>query len=143
MLTVRQVLETRGVLGDLVIKDKENKYVFSGATRVKLALILRKLNPVQEEFQKENTDLIKELGKPMVNEKGEVQPDNFEVAKDSPEYVTFLARQKELLDAETDIVLTPIPQESIVGNEGDPRSNQIPIDLIGLLFDVGLLTETK
>lgn len=142
-LTVKQALEARAVLADLVGKDKENKYVFSGATRVKLALNLRKLNPIQEEFQKENTDLIKSLGKPILDEKGAAIPDSFEVPKDTDEFVVFQTKQKELLDADTDVTLSVLSEESIVGKEGDPRSNQLPIDLLGLLYEVGLLVETK
>lgn len=140
-LTVQKALESRAVLADLVSKDKENKYVFSGATRIKLALNLRKLNPIQDEFQKENTDLIKLYGKPIVDEDGKSNPENIAVAKDSPEFELFQAKQKELLEADSEVTLSPVSQEDLVGKEGDPRSNQIHIDLLGLLFEVGLVTE--
>ncbi len=140
-LTVKQALESRAVLSELVNKDKENKYVFSGSTRVDLALNLRKLNPVQDKFKGDNDELIKTLGGPVKDDKGNDKPNEFAVPEGTDEYIVLQAKQKELLDADSGVELKKLAKEALVGNEGDPRSNQLPIDLLAFLFEVGLIAE--
>lgn len=140
-LNVKQALTAAIAIEQLIKADKDNKFVFSGATRVKLALNLRKVSPLKEEFQKQNDALVKEYGTQVLNEKGEALPDVFRVEDDSPKKAAFDKAQKDMLDVETTVSLSPVNKEDLVGKEGDPRSNQLAIDLLSFLFESGLLVE--
>ncbi len=140
------------VLEQLISKDKENKYVLASSTRIKLALNRRKVTPIREEFEAENAALIKEYGTPYIDPKsGNVVPESFEVREDNPKISEFRVKQKALLAIDTDVVLSPVSVEELVGpfitNEIDPKTkgrklaeNQIPIDLLDLCIETGLVS---
>lgn len=153
-LSVQKALESYVSINELIKQDGVNKWVFPSSTRIKLALNLRKLRPIQEEFTKENTELIKQYGVQQNDEAGKPIEGNFSVDPATEQGKLFRKEQQALLDADSEVCLSPVKAEDLIGQDVPPvttsdgtviragvRSNQIPVDLITLLFDVGILVE--
>lgn len=143
-------------LTELIKRDGENKWILPSSTRIKLSLNLRKLRPIQEEFTKENTENIKTYGTQQNDEAGKPIDGNFSVDPATDQGKKFKAEQQALLDADSEVCLSPVKAEDLIGQDVPPvtasdgtviragvRSNQIPMDLIALLFDVGILVEEE
>ena len=133
--TLQQVLEAHQAVTTLIDSDKRNKYVLSSATRIKLAGNLRKTRGPAEDYEKERVELVKTLGE--VDEKGstKVKPEN--QAKFEEELKTMLAQ-------ETDVTFNPITEAALLGateeeEKAGKKANQIDIDLIAFMQEVGLL----
>ena len=133
-LTVRKALEANIALNQLIVNDKENKFVFPSVVRIRLALNLRKLRPVVEEFQKENTELIKKYGTQVKDKEGNDIEGQFQVGVKSENRTKFDDEQKALVDSDSEVSLSPITDK-------DLSENQLSVDLIAALYDVGLLVE--
>ncbi len=154
-LTVKQALEAQVVLKEFIEKDKQNKWIISSATRIKLALNLRKLNPVADTFTEENAKLVREYGVQEVEpDTGKAIDGSFRVQPGTENYTKFFALQKEALAADSEVELSPVKADDLIGSDAPPvttndgtviraaiKSNQVPVDLITFLFDVGLLIE--
>ena len=135
-LTVRQVIDAHHGISNLIDSDKRNKFILSSATRIKLAGNLRKTKAVFEDYETERTALVQELGSK--DDKGNVTvtPENQD---------KFATTLKVALDVETDVVLNPITEAALLGVTEDEekagkKANQIDIDLIAFMQEVGLLT---
>ncbi len=130
-LTIKQALEANLVLESLISSDKSDKFVLASATRIKLAMNRRKLRPAVEEFQTQNNDLVKKYGKA-----DEKNPENITVQNGTDDYKAFILEQKGLLHSDAEVSLSPIK----IADLGD---NQIPIDLIDQLIEVGIVLESE
>ena len=133
--TLQQVLEAHQAVTNLIDSDKRNKYILSSATRIKLAANLRKTRGPAQDYEKERVELVKSLGE--VDEKGstKVKPENQE---------KFESDLKAMLATETDVVFTPITEAALLGvteeeEKAGKKANQIDIDLIAFMQEVGLL----
>jgi hypothetical protein len=136
-LTVRNVIDAHHGISSLIDSDKRNKFVLSSATRIKLAGNLRKTKAVFEDYETERTALVQELGSK--DDKGNVTvtPENQD---------KFATTLKAALDQETDVTLNPVTTEAIFGcTEDEEKSgkkpNQIDIDLVAFMQEIGLVTE--
>lgn len=138
MLTVKQVIQANVALTELVKADKENKFILPSAVRIKLAGNLRKTRPVSDEYLEAYNLLVERLG-----EQVEGAPEgSLKVKKEN--IATFKQEHKDALAVEKDITLTSVKQKDILGDDGDgKKSNQIPVDLLADLIEVGVIQENE
>jgi hypothetical protein len=125
-LTIKQAISAYEALSLLIAKDKEDKYIFASAIRIKFALNLRKVKDVVEEFSKEHNALVKAHGT-------EQKDGTFKV-EDPEKLKVFNIERNNLLEQDSDVTLSPIEIKDL----GD---NQVAIDLIVVLLETGLLKE--
>lgn len=125
-LTLKQVIRAFDAISLLIEKDAKDKYVFPSAVRIKFAMNLRLIKPYVEDFQKEHNDLVKKYG--VVQKDGSWRVESEELLK------KFNAERDAALDVETQAALSPVEVKEL----GD---NQLPIDLIVVLIETGLVKE--
>lgn len=123
-LDTRGVVKAQHAINSLIEQDKENKFIFPSAIRIKLAGNLRKTRPVVEDYLKEHETLVRRLGK------AQKEGGNITVTTENVE--EFNKENNAMLDEATEVTLNPI-------GEKDLGENQLSIDLIATLQDVGLL----
>lgn len=140
-LTVKQVLSAYAALLGLIEADRQNKYVLSSATRIKLAGNVRRAKAIVEDAQEARDDLIKKLGKPNKDGVQSIEPN-------TPEKAIFDEETKKALDSETDLEgFSTVTEEDLFGKtvkdkDGNEKpQNQIDIDALSVLLDVGVLKE--
>lgn len=126
-MKLKNVLEAHGAISQIIAADRENKWVLSSATRIKLAGNLRKTREINEDFTQERNALIEKFGIKMPDGSFRIQPNTEDAAK-------FFATEKPLYDVEVEFIPSPI-------NQSDLGENQIGIDLLAILMDTGLLVE--
>lgn len=139
-LSVRQMVEAHGAIQALINADRQNKFVFPSAVRIKLAGNLRKTREVFEDYVTEKNELVKRLGSVIQEQRGQdkdnnpifVDTDKVEVKVDSPNYPEFKAQHDAMLAADTRQTLNAIDAK-------DLGENQIDVELITVLQDTGLL----
>ncbi len=126
-LTVKQSIEANVTLESLISSDKDNKFVFPSSARIGFAGMLRKTRPILSDYQSEHSILVKRLGEEIDKEKGiwKVKAENT---------AEFNKENEAMLNEETDVVLKPISVSEL-------GENQIPIDLLATLIDVGVIKE--
>lgn len=124
-LDTRDCVKAQHIINTLIEEDKANKFVFPSSIRIKLAGNLRKTRPVVEDYLKEHESLVKRLGEPLKD-----KPDQIMVKAENAN--EFTKENEGMLAEKTDITLNPI-------TEKDLGENQLSIDLIANLQDVGLL----
>jgi hypothetical protein len=122
-LTTKEVVKAQHAINSLIEQDKENKFIFPSAIRIKQAGNLRRTRPVVEDYLKEHETLVRRLGKASESGNITVTPENVE---------EFNRENNAMLAEPTDVVLTPM-------TEKDLGENQLSIDLIATLQEVGLL----
>lgn len=129
-LNVKEVCTAHEAILALIKDDRENKFVFPSAVRIKLAGNLRKTRPVYDDYKAQQIEVYKKHGEVVLKDGKptdamQLRPENMEVA------------QKELADVllvDTFQTLNPITVK-------DLGENQIDIDLITVLQATGLLEE--
>ncbi len=126
-MKLKQVLEAHAAINELIKNDRANKWVLASAVRIKLAGNLRKTRAAHEDYTEERNKLIEKFGTETPDGAFQVSPGT-QGAKD------FIAAEKPLQSLEIDFVPNPIKQ-------ADLGENQIPIDLIAVLLDTGLMIE--
>lgn len=123
-LTIKNIISAHGALLDLSQNDRANKFVFSSAIRLRLALNLRQTRPVFENYEERRVELVEKLGSPATaSGTSRVKPENLP---------TFKAEHDAMLKEETDVQLNPL-------KEAELGENQIPFDTLAALLDSGLL----
>jgi hypothetical protein len=136
-LTVQKIYDAHIALSKLIETDKVNKFFFSRTVRMRISSYIRKTRPIFEDYTKERDDLIRALGE-LTNEKTQtykVKPENQD---------QFNSEIKAMLEATYEIEFKPLTQDELFGvteqqEAGGSKPNQIEMDLINLLEDVGLL----
>jgi hypothetical protein len=121
-LTVIQTIQAHGAISKLIEEDKANSYVFPSAGRIKLAGNLRATRPIVEEYKAEHEALVRKLGA----QKEEV------IAVTEENHAAFIEEHTAMLDADTGVTLNPLTEKEL-------GENQLPIDLLVLLMDTGVL----
>lgn len=130
-LVVRDICKAHEAIVALIKDDRENKFVFPSAVRIKLAGNLRKTKPAYEDFTQVKIDLFKKYGDVVKDAEGK-DTDKIQLrASDADKANKELA---EALEVDTHQTLNPITVK-------DLGENQIDVELIAVLQDVGLLTE--
>jgi hypothetical protein len=138
-LSVQQVCEANQAIMALIDSDKRNKFILSSATRIKLAGNLRKTKDIAADYDTERQALVKELGAVDETTKSvTVKPENNDA---------FSTQLKAMLAVETDVVLNPITEAALLGvteeeEKAGKKANQIDIDLIAFMQEIGLLTNS-
>jgi len=130
-LKVKDICKAHEAIVALIKDDRENKFVFPSAVRIKLAGNLRKTKPAYEDFTQVKVDLFKKYGD-VVKDKDGNPTDKIQLRAADAE-----AANKELADAlevDTHQTLNPITVK-------DLGENQIDVELITVLQDTGLLTD--
>jgi hypothetical protein len=126
-LTVQQSLEAYQVLKTLIESDKQNKFVFASSVRLKFSRQFAKLKNDVDAYKAEHAALVTRLGKQ--------EGDRISVDANGPEAVAeFNKENSRMLSQKTETELVPVKDEEL----GD---NQIPMDLLAVMVDVGLLTK--
>jgi hypothetical protein len=144
-LTVKQACTAREAIQALIKDDREDKYVLSSAVRIKLAGNLRKVKPVYDDYTEQRQAVFTKYGEKVLDNDGKetdqikLKPENVEVANKELEAA---------LNVETDVELKPVTVEDLSGvtaadKKAHPeiKENQVDVELLGVLLDVGLLTE--
>lgn len=155
-LTIKQATDAHQVITALIENDKANKFVFASSVRCRLALNLRKTKPITEEFMNVNNELVakygeKELEVKKVNDVDTpVETGRFIMRADMTNWEKFAEEYKALVNSATDLVLQPIKNYELAGvsekdyndpNADPSKQNQVPTELIEVLYEVGLLVE--
>ncbi len=143
-LKTKQIVEAHNVLLSLINSDKENKFILSSATRIKLAGNVRKTKPIFDDFNEANQSKVRELGTQILDTEGK-PTDRIQVQGDNNLKV-YLADINEALDKPVDIAFSTVTAEELAGVTADflkshpeTKENQIPIDLLADLQQFGIL----
>lgn len=128
-LTVRAAIEMLQAMGQLDSyqngADKPTLYSYSGDTRLQIAMARRKLRTIQEDYTEARNALLTEI----TDGKGELSPE------DREKMAWFLKGDKELLLAEIDLDIKPVPLACFKLDD-----NPIPaavLDMLGDFIDLG------
>jgi hypothetical protein len=143
-LTVEQAIKAQGLIEKLIQSDKENKFVFSSSTRIRLSQNLRKTRPEVAGYNEDHRDLVVKLGKKVLEDGKDTG--RIEIAPNSPEIKEYVERKNQMLGCETEITLRSITVEELFGYSDEYvkahpeiKQNQIDLDLLADLQDVGLV----
>lgn len=125
-LKYKQGVQAQNVIQALIQSDKDNHFVFPSSIRIKFAGNLRRVRPITEDYEQERNRLVKELGEKVGDtDQIKVKPENMQ---------KFTEELNKVLEMDSEVELKPVSQADL----GD---NQIPIDLLATMLEVGLVTE--
>jgi len=137
-MKIKDIIKAQVAIGELIQLDRQDKLVLHSSVRIRLAGALRKTRPVVEDFQEQNNAIVTKYGTPV----GEKKPGEFEVKQDSDKFPAFKKERDELLATDIELSFTPLEQADLFGKSEDAdKQNQISLDTLGALIDVGLLKE--
>lgn len=156
-LSIREATDAHQVLNALIEADKANKYVLPSSVRISFLVgNTRKTAPVVEGFMAENNRLVEKYGEKEVVKhtvdgvEKDVETGKFKISADSKDWAKFSEEYKAMIEEDADIVLRPAKPFELSGvseaEYNDPKSdpkkqNQIPTELIQVMFNVGLLVD--
>jgi hypothetical protein len=132
-ITVKEALEMLQAISQLDSYqnggDKPTLYVYGGDTRLRIAIARRKLRALSEDYTQARNNLLLEI----TEGTGELPPpgNDRRLAK---KHLEFMQREKELLEAEVEIDIEPLPSAAFKLDE-----NPIPpsvLDMLGSFIGV-------
>jgi len=141
-LKQKPVVDAHIALSALIQCDRANKYVLGSDVRIRLAGSLRKTKPVYEDYNAEKVRLFQKFGKP--NKDGEL-----EVGPSNPHYAEFHTELAKMNQEDTEIEgFSSVTKEELFGKivktkDGETPENQIDVDILTTLLEVGILEEPK
>lgn len=127
-LTTKDVSSALRIYQALIQADRENKFIFPSAVRIRTAGNLRRLKPIGDEISEAHDTLVKKYGT-----KHPKNPNSWEVLPENPQYDAFKAEQKEALAEEHEVEIRPL-------TNADIGENQLGFDLIAEMELLGLKT---
>lgn len=141
-MKLKSILAAHAALTELISLDRQNKLVLHSSVRIRLAGALRKTRPVLEDFQEQNNALVTKYGTQVLDKDQQPVPGQFVVEPGSTTFETFRKEKQELLDTDIELSFTPLSTTDLFGRtEDETKQNQIPLDLLDALLEVGLLKE--
>jgi hypothetical protein len=130
LTTVKDAIAADQAIIQLIEADRKNSFVFPSDVRIRLAQNRRKTKPIWDDYEEQRVALVKRLAEPYAEPKeGEPAPTIKVAEKNNQE---FLAEINKLMNEPVDFVLTPL-------TESDIGTNQVDINLLGIMAEVGLL----
>lgn len=141
-MKLKSILAAHAALSDLISLDRQNKLVLHSSVRIRLAGAVRKTRPTVEDFSEQNNELVMKYGTQVLDKDQQPVPGQFVVQPDSTTFETFRKEKQELLDTDIELTFTPLSTVDLFGKtEDETKQNQIPLDLLDALLEVGLLKE--
>lgn len=132
MITVKQALEALESLSNIIAGDRKDSFILSSAVRIRIAGQLRRLRPINEEFNTERNALLKGLG--TLNKEGT----SYDLGANKER---FEAELKALLDEPTEInELIKLTNDELFGKP-EGKQNQIDMVVVESLIGLGILPE--
>lgn len=136
-MKIQKIIILNEAIRELVSLDKSKGIKLSKTTRIRLADNLRVLGNHVQDFYDARNDLFKELGT-----KVEGNEENLEVKKDSPNYDQFQAEIKNMAELDREVKIDALAPDDLFGVSSDvSNQNQIPMDIVSVFLEYGLLKE--
>lgn len=141
-MKIKSILAAHAALTDLINLDRQNKLVLHSSVRIRLAGAIRKTRPTVEDFTEQNNELVMKYGTQVLDKDQKPVEGQWEVRPDSTTFETFRTEKQALLDTDMEVSLSPLCTADLFGKtEDETKQNQIPLDLIDVMLEVGLLKE--
>lgn len=137
-VTFAQATNGKNALDYLVKQDRENKFIFASSTRIKIASNIRFAKEALSDYIESHNTLVQKYGSPVLDEKGN-DTGEMKVDPKGPNFEIYTKEEKTLLDGHTDITFKKLTEEELFGS-GEPKTqNQIDVEAVEILIDVGIL----
>ncbi len=121
-LSYKDSIAANNVIAQIVDADKKERIVFHAPTRLHFARILHETKPAVEAYSKEHEVLVRRLG----------VAHGVDITVTPENMAEFISQNNAMLAKDTGLTLATLSHKDI-------GENQIPIDLLSTLFDIGIL----